>query len=62
MKTVSKMNVADKAYKLSTAHRNLRKVEKILSEMDVATGQIERALLDLLEFCTSQIMELKERE
>jgi hypothetical protein len=57
-----KFCVSEKAYKLGSAHRHLRKVEKIFSELNVTSDKIESELLDLLEFCNARIKELRERE
>lgn len=54
-----KPSIAVQAYQLGKAHMQLRKVEKIFSELNVATDKIESHLLDLLEFCNSRIRELK---
>lgn len=62
MATTLKFCLSEKAYKLGSAHRHLKKVEKIFSELDVGTDKIETELLDLLEFCNARIKELKERE
>lgn len=60
MATTIKFCLSEKAYRLGAAHRHLRKVEKIFSELHVATDKIETELLDLLEFCNARIRELKE--
>lgn len=55
-----KFCLSEKAYRLGSAYRNLKKVEKAFSELDVGTDKIETALLDLLSFCETRIKELKE--
>lgn len=48
------------AYNLGKAHDYLRKVEKIFSELNIATAHEGMELLDLMEFCNRKVVEIKQ--
>lgn len=51
-------SAASIAYQLGKAHDYLKKVAKIFSELNIAASDEEMELLDLMEFCNSQVIKL----